>query len=410
MPKAVKKAVDEYAAIKIHRGLSIYKVRGSQFYYVRSWDSENQRYRVATTGETTTIEARKAAIQFGLKLLKSQDQVDRQYTFRHFALLALKKGERQVADGDRNHGTVKANEWALQNADWGLLKRFGPKDVRKIRTNDFNDYMEFLSKRHPDLSQSSKNSIMSAFRNVLKMARDEGVVDDVIDTPRAKQKDNPRPFFRFHPVCSEADDAYQKLLTAAREMATEGVAVRGIAVTEELRDIILFLAHSFVRPLATELYALKHSDITVSDKPRGLVLVVRDGKTGYRAVNTMPTAATVYERIRKRHPDAAPDDYLFLPQYRNRTTAAQIIQRQFAELLKRAGLERDVHTGKKHELYSLRHTAICMRLVNSHGKVNIYTLAKNAGTSVDQIERFYAKHLPMTPELWANLASFGEQG
>ena len=127
MPKAVKKAVDEYAAIKIHRGLSIYKVRGSQFYYVRSWDSENQRYRVATTGETTTIEARKAAIQFGLKLLKSQDQVDRQYTFRHFALLALKKGERQVADGDRNHGTVKANEWALQNADWGLLKRFGPE-------------------------------------------------------------------------------------------------------------------------------------------------------------------------------------------------------------------------------------------------------------------------------------------
>ena len=197
---------------------------------------------------------------------------------------------------------------------------------------------------------------MSAFRNVLKMARDEGVVDDVIDTPRAKQKDNPRPFFRFHPVCSEADDAYQKLLTAAREMATEGVAVRGIAVTEELRDIILFLAHSFVRPLATELYALKHSDITVSDKPRGLVLVVRDGKTGYRAVNTMPTAATVYERIRKRHPDAAPDDYLFLPQYRNRTTAAQIIQRQFAELLKRAGLDRDVsHREEARTLFPAPH-------------------------------------------------------
>ena len=57
-------------------------------------------------------------------------------------------------------------------------------------------------------------------------------------------------------------------------------------------------------------------------------------------------------------------------------------------------------TSKKHELYSLRHTAICMRLVNSHGQVNIYTLAKNAGTSVDQIERFYARHLPMTPEMW----------
>lgn len=408
MPVAAKQEDSDYSAIKIHRGLSIYKVRGSQFYYVRSWDSENKRYRVSTTGETTTIEARKAAIQFGLKLLKSQEQVDRQYTFRHFGLKALQKGERLVADGERNRGTVKANEWALQNADWGLLKRFGDKDVRKIRTNDFNEYMEHLSKRHPDLAQSSKNSIMSAFRNVLKMARDAGVVDEVIDTPRAKQRDNPRPFFRFHPVCSQEDDAYQKLLTAARAMATEGVLVRGIPVTDELRDLILFLAHSFVRPLSSELYALKHADVTVSTNPRGLVLVVRNGKTGYRSVNTMPTAVSVYDRIRRRFPDAKGDDYLFLPQYRNRTTAAQIVQRQFAELLKRSGLERDIFTGKKHELYSLRHTAICMRLVNSHGQVNIYTLAKNAGTSVDQIERFYAKHLPMTPNMWDNLTSFGD--
>jgi hypothetical protein len=39
--------------------------------------------------------------------------------------------------------------------------------------------------------------------------------------------------------------------------------------------------------------------------------------------------------------------------------------------------------------------------------VNIYTLAKNAGTSVNQIERFYAKHLPLSAELIKNLQSFG---
>jgi hypothetical protein len=375
---------------------------------VRSWDAENKRYRVATTGETTTVAARKAAIQLGPKLLKGWEQVDRQYTFRHFGLKALQKGERLVAEGERNRGTVKAIEWALQNADWGLLKRFGQKDVRKIRTNDFIEYLADLTKRHPELSQSSKNSILSAFRNVLKAAREEGVIDDVIDTPRAKQKDNPRPFFRFHPVCSKEEDAYQKLLETARQMATEGVVVRGIAVTEELRDLILFLVHSFVRPLTSELYALRHQDVTVSTDPKGLVLVVRDGKTGFRPVNSMPAAVSVYSRICKRYPSAAPEDYLFLPQYQNRTTAAQIIQRQFAELLRRAGLQRGVFTNKRHELYSLRHTAICMRLVNSHGAVNIYTLAKNAGTSVDQIERFYARHLPMTPQMWGNLASFGD--
>jgi hypothetical protein len=124
----------------------------------------------------------------------------------------------------------------------------------------------------------------------------------------------------------------------------------------------------------------------------------------------MPAAVSVYERIQARYPDAKGEDYLFLPKYKNRQTAGKIIQRQFKKLLTRAGLELDVHTGKEHSIYSLRHTAICMRIVNSHGKVNIFTLAKNAGTSVDQIERFYARHLPMSKELWRNLQSFGDEG
>ena len=35
------------------------------------------------------------------------------------------------------------------------------------------------------------------------------------------------------------------------------------------------------------------------------------------------------ERIRKRYPDAAGEDYLFLPGYPNRATASRIFQRQF---------------------------------------------------------------------------------
>ena len=49
-----------------------------------------------------------------------------------------------------------------------------------------------------------------------------------------------------------------------------------------------------------------------------------------------------------------------------------------------------------------------MRIILSHGKVNIFNLAKNAGTSVEQIERFYAKHLPLSREMAKNLQSFGD--
>ena len=243
----------------------------------------------------------------------------------------------------------------------------------------------------------------------MKVAVEEGVIDVIPTTPRSKIKDNPRPFFRFYPLVARDEDAYQKLLTAAREMAKANVLVRGVPVTDELYDILLFLTHSFVRPLTTELYAIKHRDVTVADDPRRLIVTIRDGKTGYRASNTMEAAVSVYDRICARHPNFAPEDYIFLPQYLNRTTAGKIIQRQFSALLDRGDLQIDPFTGKEHTLYSLRHTAICMRIINSEGKVNIFNLAKNAGTSVEQIERFYARHLPLSKEMARNLQSFGEK-
>jgi len=47
-------------------------------------------------------------------------------------------------------------------------------------------------------------------------------------------------------------------------------------------------------------------------------------------------------------------------------------------------------------------------IILSYGKVKIFNLAKNAGTSVEQIDRFYAKHLPLSREMAMNLQSLGE--
>lgn len=397
------------SAIKLYKGLSIYKVKKSRFWYVRVWDRETKKYLVKSTGEETVIGARDVAQELALSLLKSERVVDTQHQFKTFAIKLLNKGKAQVAVGERSGGYIKSIQWAIQNEDWGLVKRFGAMDVRKLRTVDFQNYLSDLDKRRPDLSSSTKNTLMAAFRNVLKVARDEGVIDFLPATPRTKQKDNPRPFFRFYPLVSKEEDAYKKVRQTAKDMASEAVVVRGNPVTEELYDIILFLTQSFVRPIVTELYALKHSDVTVAEDPTRLILTVRNGKTGYRAANTMEGAVSVYKRICARNPERTPEDYLFLPQYANRSTASKIIQRQFKELLHRADLEYDLATGEKYALYSLRHTAICMRLTLSHGKVNIFNLAKNAGTSVDQIERFYAKYLPLSKEMALNLQSFGGQ-
>ena len=111
--------------------------------------------------------------------------------------------------------------------------------------------------------------------------------------------------------------------------------------------------------------------------------------------------------MKSRHNGFSIDDFIFLPRYENCSTPKQIIQRQFNALLQRCQLKEDRYSNSVHTVYSLRHAAICMRIILSQGEVNIFNLAKNAGTSVDQIERFYARHLPLSREMAINLQSFG---
>jgi hypothetical protein len=109
---------------------------------------------------------------------------------------------------------------------------------------------------------------------------------------------------------------------------------------------------------------------------------------------SMVGAIEVYDSIVKRQKKegyAGPDDYLFQPQNTNRDYAMQQLYRQFDYLLKITDLKKDP-VGESRTLYSLRHTAIMFRLTESQG-LDLLSLARNARTSVEMIDRFYAKHL-----------------
>ena len=54
-----------------------------------------------------------------------------------------------------------------------------------------------------------------------------------------------------------------------------------------------------------------------------------------------------------------------------------------------------------------RHAAICVLDNLSEGQVNIFNLAENDATSVDQIGRFYARNRRLSREMAVNLQSFG---
>ena len=389
--------------VTVYRGVAIYRIENSRYWYVRTWDRHRRKYVVRSTKETHKIPALKFAQTVGLKLLSSQTVSEEKSAFKTFAYQLLSNEKIASDSGNRSVGSYKAMVWCIHNSDWGLLKVFGDTDVRDITTTDFREYMDFLDRENPDWAPSTKNTILATFRNVLKQARDKRIIDKVPETPRSRQVDNPRPFFRFYPVVSHDEDAYRQLIEAADLMSQSDQAGIGGKVSDELRDIIPFLVSSFVRPISSELYAIRHKDITIADNPKRLLITIRNWKTGFRVANTLSDAVGIYEQICQRHPNHSEDDHIFLPDYTNRITAMQVIQKRFRTLLKMANLQTDPVTGARHSIYSLRHTAICRRLVLSGGKVNIFTLARNAGTSVDQIERFYARNLPLSSEMVRNL-------
>lgn len=391
--------------LNVHKGVAIYKTHASPFWFARIRDPRTRRYVVKSTKETNRITARQVALELADAVLGADKPVPTQFSFTYFANRFLAKGQRLADAGDRNANYVRTARLAVNNDQWGLVGHFGSRDVRELRTRHWTEFLDELARRRPDIAPSTRNTLSATFRNILKVARDDGVIDDVPDTPRTRQKDNPRPFFRFAPLVSKDTDTYKRLLEAAKGVI--GTTIRGVAITDELHDLILFVVHSFVRPTTTELYAVRRSDVQVADNPRRLILTIRKGKTGFRIANTMPGAVSVWDRAKRRYPDAAPEDYLFLPTYANRATAARIVARQFNHVLTHAGIKHDPFTGTDHSLYSLRHTAICMRIILSEGQVNVFNLAKNAGTSVEQIERFYARNLPLSAEMARNLQSFG---
>ena len=68
--------------------------------------------------------------------------------------------------------------------------------------------------------------LMATFRNVLKTARDDGVIDAVPDTPRPKQKDNPRPLGQIERFYARrlpiSKDLIENLQSIGDELAEHG--------------------------------------------------------------------------------------------------------------------------------------------------------------------------------------------
>ena len=200
---------------------------------------------------------------------------------------------------------------------------------------------------------------------------------------------------------------YKQLYEATRAYARDQKKFKWNA--EQVHDYVLFLANTGLRP--DEAKNLQHRDVSiVEDEATGeriLEIEVR-GKRGIGFCKSMPSAVKPYQRLlarplpglpqgkRARHRrgekgEAPAQEEIKLPQPTDHVFPGNHIK-MFNGVLRRANLKTD-RDGNRRTAYSLRHTYICMRLMEG---ADIYQIAKNCRTSVEMIEKFYAAHIKNT--------------
>jgi integrase len=366
---------------KLRSGLAIFKTGRSPFWMVRLRHPSEGRYIVRSTKEESRIEAIAAANEFADSFFKkvNSDQARKATTsFEYYAtqMLGMQKASAKTHDSDRK---------LLYRQKDGIIRHFGDYDVSKITTRLIREYLVQLdTARAKPLADSTRSKHVIVIRKVLALAVEDGLLKTIPVMPKQKTTDTPRHTF--------TDDEYKKFMKVGADCVARGDQVRGTKLTGHHLRMFRFLVHSFLRPTKGELFGLRHKDIKECTDPPHLEMSVHGGKTGKRVSVTMPLCVPLYNGMRNPFSDQQPDKnaFVWMPEYFNRTTAIDTARRIFNHILDKADL---VDEERKLSPYSLRHYALQSRLRSSNGKVNIYTLAKNAGTSVDQLERFYLKKM-----------------
>nr|WP_171665872.1 site-specific integrase [Ruegeria sp. HKCCD6228] len=388
----VKDSKNQISKLKhLRKGLAIYRTGRSPYWYIRFRDPIAGKYVTRSSKEESRLEAIEVAYEFAdtFRSKANSDHAKKKATsFEHYAkkLMGVQRGKSKWSDGDNK---------LLNRSKDGLICYFGKYDVTKINTGMVRDYLIHLDENRPKrLAESTKGKHVGIIRKVLTLAVEDGLLDVLPVLPKQKTVDSPRNAF--------TDDEYKRFMKAAGECVKLRDKVRGVEITGHHAKMFRFVVHTFLRPTEGELFGLKHKDIQIKGEPAHLEMNVRGGKTGGRVSVTMPLAVPLYHATLNPFDEKGPDrnSYVWMPEYPNRTTAINTARRIFNHILEKADL---FDEDRKLSPYSLRHYAIQSRVRSSNGKVNPHTLAKNAGTSVDQLERFYLRNMAPTTGIIENL-------
>ncbi|WP_426422518.1 site-specific integrase [Bradyrhizobium genosp. A] len=317
-----------------------------------------------------------------------------------------------ITQGERSKKWVDGHQIRLK---LHLLPFFGPMGLSEINEGTAQEYRVFRmtgkkpgakaakpdesAPPHKPPARSTLHDETVTLRLVLKAAvRKKWIahVPDLSPPYKGSGKIEHRPWFSL--------EEYKRLYKATGQYARQPIRDRFRWDAEQLHDFVVFMANTGLRP--DEAKNLQHRDIEmVKDEATGELILEIDvrGKRGVGYCKSMPGAVKAYQRLlnrgkwepqgrkprnekeKARLPGPPP---LKLPEPTDLVFPGDH-SGLFNKILEQENLKFD-REGKPRTAYSLRHTYICLRLIEG---ADIYALAKNCRTSVEMIQKFYAAHI-----------------
>jgi integrase len=367
--------------------IHVYRRETGRHWYC-SASVKGRQYRT-TTREDDLALAKQFAENWYLSLRgKSQAGLlnKNEKTFKQAAEQFLKEYE-VITEGHRSPRWVKGYADRLR---LHVLPFFGNMGLSTITPGKVQEYRVHRITTSPTGKPPARSTIHNeivTIRQVLKTAISHEWLTHLpnLSPPYKSQgKVVHRPWF--------SPEEYKQLYETTRLHAKESPPYHRWNA-EQMHDYVLFLGNTGLRP--DEAKNLQHRDVTIIEEGRRgeriLEIEVR-GKRGVGYCKSTPSAVLPYERLLSR-PKYVPQGRV-RERKRNPRPAVppQYQLKLFNRLLAKSSLKLD-RDSKPRTAYSLRHTYICMRLMEG---ADIYQIAKNCRTSVEMIERFYAAHIKNT--------------
>lgn len=375
--------------------LVVYKIAASKFWQVRCWVA-GRTHKRSTKTTSLPLAQRFARWFYEDRLVKQlapqaatvivSTTTKQQLTFGAIAAQVYANEQARMERGEFGAGSLRMFRNRL---DAKVLPYFGAMDPCTITYQMLQEFAQEISKKH---SSTTVSHYLIIVRKVLVHAVRIGAIEQTPDIPKIKIRSSSRGAF--------TPTEYWQLLRTAR--ALRGVkhpasnkamrkqikqAYNDHRMPQDLAWAISLMVNCFLRP--GDLTKLKHRHVEVlRGKNTYLRLTLPETKLHSAPIVTLRPAVRVYEQICKLQPLTKPNDYLLLPDLKNRTHALAVLSTMFNWVLQHTGLKLNPH-GHPRSLYSLRHSAITFRLLYGQG-IDLVTLARNARTSVEVINDHYA--------------------